>query len=149
MYSSSSSSLYSSNDGGVGENIDVESVMKQVRHIGKAEMKDTLMDMEDNGRESMNCVVIDVRNEDEIQMTGKLSDCVHTLPLPIIAQFGAFNMDSDDFEENFGFEKPSPDETIVFTCKAGIRSMHAAQFAAMSGYTSIVNYSGGADEWFY
>ena len=40
------------------------------------------------------------------------------------------------------------DQTIVFSCKAGIRSMHAAQFAAMSGYTKLTNYIGGADDWF-
>jgi len=36
----------------------------------------------------------------------------------------------------------------VFSCKAGIRSQQAAQFAAMSGYKDMVNYMGGADEWF-
>jgi rhodanese-related sulfurtransferase len=61
---------------------------------------------------------------------------------------GALTMSEEDFEASFGFAKPRLDETIVFTCKSGIRSMHAAQFAAMSGYTNIVNYTGGADEWF-
>jgi rhodanese-related sulfurtransferase len=91
---------------------------------------------------------VDVRNEDEIAYTGKLSACVETLPLPLIAQMGAFRMSEEDFEENFGFAKPKQDETIIFTCKAGIRSMHAAQYAAMNGYSKLVNYSGGAMDWF-
>jgi len=57
-------------------------------------------------------------------------------------------MSEEDFEENFGFAKPALDEKIVFSCKAGIRSMHAAQLAGMSGYTKFVNYSGGLDDWF-
>ena len=61
------------------------------------------------------------RGEDEIAFTGKLSDCVETLPLPLIAQMGALNMEDEDFEAQFGFAKPTMDETIVFTCKAGIR----------------------------
>ena len=52
------------------------------------------------------------------------------------------------FEENFGFTKPELDQTLVLTCKAGIRSMHAAQFAAQAGYTNLINYGGGADDWF-
>lgn len=91
---------------------------------------------------------IDVRNEDEIEYTGKLSECVETLPLPLIAQMGAFSMTEEDFEDSFGFAKPQKDETIVFTCKAGIRSMHAAQYAAMNGYSNLINYTGGAMDWF-
>jgi rhodanese-related sulfurtransferase len=37
---------------------------------------------------------------------------------------------------------------LVFSCAAGIRSVHAAQFAAQNGYTKLVNYKGGANEWF-
>ena len=109
-------------------------------------MSQVLKEVEDGNPD--NVIVIDVRNVDEIAYTGKLSDVVETLPLPVIVNYGAFNMEADDFEEQFGFEKPTPDRTIVFTCKAGIRSSQAAQFAAMAGYTNLVNYMGGADEWF-
>ncbi len=101
----------------------------------------------ENGGES-DMIVIDVRNFDEIQFTGKLSPVVETLPLPYIVQNGVFGMDAEDFEDQFGFAKPDLDKTIVFSCKAGIRSMHAAQFAIQAGYTNVVNYMGGADEWF-
>lgn len=119
-----------------------------VTQIGKAELNEILEDIENSSREESGYVVIDVRNPDEIIATGKLADCVETLPLPFIAQANAFNMSEEEFEENFHFKKPSMDETIVLSCKAGIRSMHAAQFAAMAGYTNLVNYSGGADDWF-
>ena len=66
----------------------------------------------------------------------------------VLIQRGALQVDDDEFQEMFGFPKPSLDETLVFTCKAGMRSMYAAQIAASVGYENIVNYRGGADEWF-
>ena len=117
----------------------------EVTSVGKEQMNKLIQAVEDSSSEY---VIIDVRNVDEINATGKLSPVVETLPLPYIAQYGVFNMDAEEFEENFGFTKPELDQTLVLTCKAGIRSMHAAQFAAQAGYTNIINYGGGADEWF-
>lgn len=120
----------------------------QITQINKQNLHEIIEDVENSSREESGYVIIDVRGYDEVAMTGKVADCVETLPLPDIAQMGAFNMDDEDFEQQFGFKKPDVDETIVFTCKAGIRSMHASQYAAMSGYSNLVNYMGGADEWF-
>ena len=92
-------------------------------------------DYESEGREGSGYVVIDVRGEDEVAFTGKVSPNTHTLPLPLIAkegEDGAFNMDEEEFEETFGFAKPSMDETLVFTCKAGVRSYYGAQYAGKS-----------------
>ena len=61
---------------------------------------------------------------------------------------GAFNMDEKTFEAQFNFPKPNVEDTLVFTCKAGLRSQQAAQLAAMAGYKTIINYEGGADDWF-
>jgi len=119
-----------------------------VTQVGKEAFNEILEDIENSSREESGYVIIDVRNTDEIIDTGKLADVVETLPLPVIAQMGAFNMEEDDFEEAFGFAKPALDETIVFTCKAGIRSMQAAQLASMAGYTNLVNYTGGSIDWF-
>ena len=103
---------------------------------------------ESEGREASGYVLIDVRGFEEVAFTGKVSPNTHTLPLPSIAQEGAFALDEDDFEEKYGFAKPSLDETLVFTCKAGVRSNYAAQYAAMAGYGKLFDYIGGADEWF-
>ena len=91
---------------------------------------------------------MDVRNEDEVAYTGKLSPNTKTLPLPEIMQYNVFAMDEDEFEETCGFPKPTLEETLVFSCAAGIRSVHAAKFAANSGYSKLINYTGGANEWF-
>ena len=122
--------------------------LPQIQHIGKMELEEILEDIENGGREESGYVVIDVRGTDEISYTGKLNENVETLPLPAIFEMGVFNMEEDAFEAAFGFQKPAPDETVVFTCKAGIRSMQAAQLAGMAGYSKLINYRGGADEWF-
>ena len=117
-----------------------------LKHIGKQEMEDIVESLEQE--ENCGYVVIDVRGEDEIAYTGKLSPKVHTLPLPVIMQLKVFEMDQDEFEEMCFFPKPTLDETIVFSCAAGIRSQQAAYFASLAGYSNLVNYMGGANEWF-
>jgi rhodanese-related sulfurtransferase len=82
-----------------------------------------------------------------VAQTGKLDEVVYTLPLPYIVE-GALTMDEDDFEEQFGFVKPSVEETLVFSCKAGVRAASAAKLAEAAGYTDILVYDGGSNEWF-
>jgi rhodanese-related sulfurtransferase len=112
-------------------------------------MKELIEQYETKGRAASGMVVMDVRGEEEVRMTGKLSEHTHTLPLPYINQRRAFALDEEEFEEAFGFMKPQLDEMLVFTCKAGVRSDYAAQIAGMEGYTNLINYTGGANEWFY
>lgn len=119
--------------------------MPPLKHIGKSEMQEILDTVEQG---DTNIVVIDVRNVEEIINTGPLSPDVKTLPLPVIMQANVFAMDDDEFEEVCKFPKPEPDTTLVFSCAAGIRSVHAANFAGKAGYSRLVNYAGGANEWF-
>lgn len=106
----------------------------------------------DNGTndDNTNYIIIDVRGQEEIMMgTGLMSENVQNIPLPQISMMNAFEMDEKSFESQFNFAKPSAeDDTLVFTCKMGGRSAQAAQLAQQSGYKSIINYTGGADEWF-
>ena len=118
-----------------------------IQRIDRAAMTEIIEDVVNSSRDESGYIIIDVRGHDEIHQTGKLSDVVETLPLPYIAQ-GAFAMEEEDFKEAFGFEKPGMDETLVFTCKAGIRSQQAGQLAKMAGYSNIIDYAGGANEWF-
>jgi len=122
--------------------------MPQIRQIGKADMTEIIEDYEEGGRAESGYVVMDVRGGDEIMYTGKVSPNTITLPLPIIMTHNVFALENEDFEEVCGFEKPALDETLVFTCAAGIRSQQAAYSAAKAGYSNLVNYVGGAHEWF-
>ncbi|CAB9513551.1 expressed unknown protein [Seminavis robusta] len=116
-----------------------------IKHIGKAHMEELLEDYEAGDSEF---VVIDVRTSEEILNTGKLSPSVHTLPVQIIMEKNVFALDEEDFEDLTGFEKPAPDATLVFSCAAGIRSVYACQFASQAGYSKLINYTGGSNEWF-
>ena len=104
--------------------------------------------LEDYEAGNSDYVVMDVRTSEEILNTGKLSPNTLTLPVQIIMQRNVFALDEDDFEEITGFAKPSPDATLVFSCAAGIRSVYACQFASQAGYSKLINYTGGANEWF-
>eukprot|EP00529_Nitzschia_sp_RCC80_P033765 CAMPEP_0113459350 /NCGR_PEP_ID=MMETSP0014_2-20120614/10404_1 /TAXON_ID=2857 /ORGANISM="Nitzschia sp." /LENGTH=208 /DNA_ID=CAMNT_0000350925 /DNA_START=76 /DNA_END=702 /DNA_ORIENTATION=+ /assembly_acc=CAM_ASM_000159 len=119
-----------------------------MKNIGWEEMQQLVEDYESSGRDGSGLVVIDVREPHEVAFTGKVSPNTHTLPLGVVAQYNVFAMDDDDFEEVTGFKKPSMDETIIFSCAAGIRSVHACNFASQAGYSQLVNYMGGANEWF-
>jgi rhodanese-related sulfurtransferase len=119
-----------------------------IKNIGRDEMEEIVEDYEEGGRQESGYVIIDVREADEIAYTGKVSPNTIHVPLGVLAQYQVFNMDEDEFEEVCGFAKPDLDETLVFTCAAGIRSTHACNFAARSGYSKLINYTGGANEWF-
>ena len=147
--------------------------MPPIQQIGKAEMQEIVQDYENGGREDSGYCIIDVRNPNEIQNTGKISENTNSLPLPFLAENNVFEMDEDDFEAVCGFTKPGFDETLVFSCGAGkykdpvgltcsskyshqvssrfskgVRSQNAAYLASLSGYTKLVNYMGGSNEWF-
>ena len=122
-----------------------------ITNIYKEKMTEILSHVENGtGGGTTNYVIIDVRGNEEIMMgTGLMNEKVHILPLPQITMMNAFDMDDKSFESQFNFPKPNvDDDTLVFTCKMGGRSQQAAQIAAMSGYKNIINYTGGADDWF-
>ena len=126
--------------------------MPAIRHINKQEMKQILMEHEEMVSSDLESpyFVLDVRTEPEVQQTGKLGPSVPTLPVQLMMPpYNALQMDDQEFEEAFGFSKPSKELTMVFSCAAGIRSVSACKLAQQAGYKSCVNYMGGANEWFY
>jgi rhodanese-related sulfurtransferase len=118
-----------------------------ITDITKEDMEEVLEDFEQGGREDSGYVVIDVRGVAEVATTGQLSPSTWTLPLPEITE-GCFLLSEEQFQEKYGFEKPAMDETLVFSCAAGIRARKAAEQALGVGYTKVVVYGGGANEWF-
>eukprot|EP00934_Nitzschia_sp_Nitz4_P003125 Nitzschia sp. Nitz4//scaffold160_size51814//30220//30858//NITZ4_006913-RA/size51814-processed-gene-0.25-mRNA-1//-1//CDS//3329537854//3115//frame0 len=120
-----------------------------IQTIGLDDMKEIVLDYEMGGRDESLYVILDVREPHEVAMTGPLSP--HTLHLPLASKImtqDVFGMDPDDFQDEFGFPKPTTDETLVFSCAAGVRSYQAAIMASQHNYTNLVNYQGGAMEWF-
>jgi rhodanese-related sulfurtransferase len=106
--------------------------------------------------------LIDVREEDEIAVTGPYETSAKgsavdfpgevvasalTLPLSAL-QLGALHMQDKVFEEAFGFKKPSMEQHLAFACRSGVRSNKACNIALGAGYEKVYNYKGSALEWF-
>jgi len=67
--------------------------------------------------------------------------------IPIKSQPDAMMLPADEFEDRFGFSKPSVDQELVFYCKAGVRSAAAAQLAEQIGYKNVAEYRGSWMDW--
>jgi rhodanese-related sulfurtransferase len=107
---------------------------------------------------SGNCFLIDVREQMEVAQTGPVDRRALNIPLMdfVTDEDGSESLlldrlDENEFLDEYGIEKPSFDDNIIFTCKAGSRSNMAATFLLNknSKYKSVFNYLGGADDWFH
>jgi rhodanese-related sulfurtransferase len=67
--------------------------------------------------------------------------------IPVGSAPDALFMPAHEFEDKFGFEKPTADQELVFYCKAGVRSSAAAGLAKQVGYKNIGEYRGSWLEW--
>lgn len=90
-----------------------------------------------------NLVVVDVREPDEFSH-GHIPAAVN---IPFRSSPGALGLDAAEFEDAFGFQKPSTNKTLLFYCQAGVRSQGAEQLAATYGYQHRLNYSGSYQDW--
>lgn len=59
----------------------------------------------------------------------------------------SFRLADKDFEDQYGFKKPSKNDKIVFYCRSGKRSAIASTIAESLGYTDISDYSGSWLDW--
>jgi rhodanese-related sulfurtransferase len=74
--------------------------------------------------------IIDVREQDERDIE-RISDSFH-MPMSLIMQ---------KIEDLRRFQ------TIIFQCATGGRSMMAAGFAEMKGFTNVLDLNGGIEAW--
>ncbi len=75
-------------------------------------------------------LLVDVRNDDEVAR-GVIQNAVH-VPLAMLP---------------VQYESLTKADTIVFYCHSGIRSAHAAAFAASKGCKNVYNLAGGVLAW--
>ncbi|WVQ71182.1 hypothetical protein IAR50_000707 [Cryptococcus sp. DSM 104548] len=94
---------------------------------------------------SDNILVVDVREPDEVAL-GSIPSAVN-LPLSKLKEALDSNFNPGDFQREFAFPKPSPDQNIIFFCRSGKRSANAAELAGERGYKSIRNYVGSWLDW--
>jgi rhodanese-related sulfurtransferase len=89
-------------------------------------------------------VLIDTRTVPELAAWGAIEG---SKVLPAHEMWDAFHMTPENFEDVYGFAKPRPDQTIIFICQFGARSLMAAQILTWMGYPKVMHFRDGFFEW--
>ncbi|VDO01024.1 unnamed protein product [Rodentolepis nana] len=80
--------------------------------------------------------LFDVRDPNELEEDNRLPGAVN-IPLDDIEM--AFTLDDADFQAKYGVPKPKPsDDNLVFSCRAGRRSLIACEKVQNLGYEKYV-----------
>ncbi|CCW71934.1 unnamed protein product [Phytomonas sp. Hart1] len=89
-------------------------------------------------------ILLDCRTVNEITSWGIIEGAK---VLPVHELFEAFHATPEDFLEEYGFTKPSPEQTIICYCQYGPRSLMAAQILSWMGYLNVLHFRDGYYEW--
>ncbi|KAA8635885.1 hypothetical protein SMACR_01709 [Sordaria macrospora] len=89
-------------------------------------------------------VIVDAREPGELIQTGHIPGAIN---IPITTSPDSFFISEDEFEDRFGFPRPSKDSEVVFYCKAGVRSRGAAGLAREAGWEKVGEYPGSWLDW--
>ena len=95
-----------------------------VKHINPAEAMDML--------EKNNAILIDVREEDELQYESIPLDNVLYHPMSVILDRLSYI---------------SKEQNIILGCPGGVRSSKVANLLTLQGYPHVANLDGGFTEW--
>ncbi|CAL7940733.1 unnamed protein product [Xylocopa violacea] len=90
-------------------------------------------------------LIIDVREKEEIDETGKLPGSIH-IPMGDVANT-LLSLSDKDFKEKFNREKPLKDTKIILSCRSGKRSGMVQEEILKLGYENAYNYVGGWLDW--
>ncbi|XP_049803943.1 rhodanese domain-containing protein CG4456-like [Schistocerca nitens] len=89
--------------------------------------------------------LIDVREPQELKEAGELPESVN-LPLKDVSK-ALGELSDSEFQKKYNATKPGLDAPLVFSCRAGGRSLKALQTALELGYTKAKHYKGGFMDW--
>ncbi|KAK4166003.1 cytochrome P450 61 [Cladorrhinum sp. PSN259] len=88
---------------------------------------------------------VDSREPSELQETGRIPGAIN---IPVKSAPDSFFIPEDEFEDHYGFPRPSKDTEVLFYCRAGVRSRAAAELAKHAGWTNVGEYPGSWLDWF-
>jgi rhodanese-related sulfurtransferase len=113
------------------------------------------------GANGQDVLIVDVREPDEVAL-GSIPSSVN-LPLSELKDALSPNFGEGDFkkvnyplplshhnkadEQKFAFNKPMPNQNLIFFCRSGKRSATAAEAAGKNGYNNVRNYQGSWLDW--
>ncbi|XP_063823979.1 rhodanese domain-containing protein CG4456-like isoform X1 [Ostrinia nubilalis] len=90
-------------------------------------------------------VIIDVRNPDEVNETGKIPSSIN-IPLHTV-QDVLTSMSDEQFKQQYQRNKPSSSDELIFYCRSGRRSTEALDKALKLGYANSKTYLGSWNDW--
>ncbi len=88
-------------------------------------------------------IIIDAREKAEL----KDGTVPNSYSVPYLSHKDAYSYTDEKFKSTFGFDKPSKDTLIVFTCQSGRRAMMSDSAARANGYEKTAVYPGSWNEW--
>jgi len=91
-----------------------------------------------------NRILIDTREPGELQSTGTIPGSIN---IPVTSKPDSFFISAEEFEDRFGFERPSKEQEVVFYCRAGVRSRAAAELAKQAGWEKVSEFPGSWLDW--
>ncbi|KAH7383741.1 Rhodanese-like domain-containing protein [Cadophora sp. MPI-SDFR-AT-0126] len=91
-----------------------------------------------------NRILIDSREPGELQATGTIPGSIN---IPVTSKPDSFFITAEEFEDRFGFERPSKEQEVIFYCKSGVRSRTAAALARQAGWDNVAEYQGSWLDW--
>ncbi|KAG8340195.1 hypothetical protein TRVL_08977 [Trypanosoma vivax] len=89
-------------------------------------------------------VLLDCRTVNEVTSWGIIEGAK---VLPAHEMFEGFHLTVEEFEVEFGFPKPKPEQKIICYCQYGPRSLMAAQVLSWMGYSKVLHFRDGYYEW--
>ncbi|XP_014473225.1 PREDICTED: heat shock protein 67B2-like isoform X2 [Dinoponera quadriceps] len=90
-------------------------------------------------------LIVDVREQSEIDTTGKLPGSIH-IPMGNVSNT-LQNLSEEEFMEKYNKPKPTKHTKIIFSCHSGRRSGMVQAEMQKLGYDNVYNYTGGWKEW--
>ncbi|KXH37830.1 rhodanese-like domain-containing protein [Colletotrichum simmondsii] len=91
-----------------------------------------------------NVVIVDAREPHELVETGRIPTALN---IPVATAPESFLIADEDFEDRYGYPRPSKDTELVFYCKAGVRSRALATLARDAGWNKVGEYPGSWLDW--
>ncbi|KEG11525.1 Rhodanese-like protein [Trypanosoma grayi] len=89
-------------------------------------------------------VLLDCRTVNEVTSWGMIEGAK---VLPAHEMFDGFHLTPEEFEVEFGFAKPRPEQKIICYCQYGPRALMAAQILSWMGYVNVLHFRDGYYEW--
>ncbi|XP_076648501.1 rhodanese domain-containing protein CG4456 [Halictus rubicundus] len=122
-------------------------VSKSITSMAEGDAKQLNLDYKDilKAQKDDNVLIIDVREQNEIDETGKLPGSIH-IPMGDVTN-ALLNLTEKDFKSRFNKEKPSKSTKIILSCRSGKRSAMVQEDIQKLGYQNAYNYVGGWLDW--